>query len=73
MRLSNSATMRTTLQSFAPSGFQCCGNTLTSTRLFFSIVEKCLAFATDGKNRPPLLEGAFAQIAEHAGRIAELR
>jgi hypothetical protein len=50
-----------------------CGNRLTSTRLFFSIVEKCLAFATDRKNRPLLLEGAFAQIAEHAGRIAELR
>jgi len=52
MRLSNSATMRTTLRSFARSGFQCCGNTLTSTRLFFSIVEKCLAFATGRKNRP---------------------
>jgi hypothetical protein len=73
MRLSNSATMRTTLRSFARSGFQCCGNTLTSTRLFFSIVEKCLAFATDRKKSTLPLEGAFAQIAEHAGRIAELR
>jgi hypothetical protein len=52
IRLSNTAIMRTTLQSFARSGFQCCGNRLTSTRLFFSIVEKCLAFATGRKNRP---------------------
>jgi hypothetical protein len=79
IRPSNGATLWITRQGLRRPRFQCRGNTLDSTRLLSSTVEKCLVLATGQKNYPtglamqnPKESSALPPIAPPIARMMRL-